>query len=198
MHAHGGGNGRLPVRMPLRLHLFALACGFLCASVAAAIGFVRELAHSPAGWPVAVAAGVAGAVGSMAAWRRLRRMPKRHVINSRLATVLALVLALGLFVFLMAIFSQVYGDLMYRVVPISWLADSGVPFHPDRPSLLVDGATAFLLSLLLTLTAATVISIMRPNLRPTPLRHAHQRAGQYTTLPDSTQRRARPTTSDRR
>ena len=99
-------------------------------------------------------------------------MPRPHVINSRLvnsrlATVLALVLALGVFILLMAIFSQVYGDMMYRVVPISWLTDSGVPFHPNGPSLLVDGATAFLLSLLLTLTAATVISLMRPNRRGT-------------------------------
>lgn len=164
MHAHGG-RGRSPARMPARLHLFVLACGFLCVSAAAAIGFVRELVHSPAGWPVAVAAGVAGAVGSMAAWRRFRRMPKRQVTNSRLATVLAGVLALGIFILLMAVFSRVYGDLMSRLVPISWLADSGVPFHPDRPSLLVDGATAFLLSLLIALTAATVISLMRPKRR---------------------------------
>ena len=92
-------------------------------------------------------------------------MPKRQVTNSRLATVLAGVLALGIFILLMAVFSRVYGDLMSRLVPISWLADSGVPFHPDRPSLLVDGATAFLLSLLIALTAATVISLMRPKRR---------------------------------
>jgi hypothetical protein len=171
VHAHGG-SGRPPVRMPPRLHLFVLACGFLCTSVAALNGFVREMAHSPAAWPVAVAIGASGAVGSIAAWRRLRRIPKRRAITSRRANVLAGVIGLGLFIFLMAIFSQVYGDLMYRAVPISWLADSGVPFHPNRPGLLVDGATAFLLTLLVTLTAATVISLMRPKLgsvgRPQP------------------------------
>jgi len=119
MHAHGGRTGRSRVRMPVRLHLCVLACLFICTSVAAVIGFVRELAHSPAEWPVAVAVGVAGAVGSMAAWRRFLRMPSRRVIKSRLVNALAGVLALGLFIFLMAIFSQVYGDLMYRVVPIS-------------------------------------------------------------------------------
>jgi len=90
-------------------------------------------------------------------------MPERREIKSRLVNVLAGVLALGLFIFLMAVFSQVYGDLMYRVVPSSWLSDGTVPFHPNRPSLPVDGAMAFLLSLLLTLTAATVISLVRPN-----------------------------------
>jgi hypothetical protein len=89
-------------------------------------------------------------------------MPERREIKSRLVNVLAGLLALGLFIFMMAISSQVYGDLMSRVVPISWLSDSGVPFHPNRPSLPVDGAMAFLLSLLLTLTAATVISLVRP------------------------------------
>jgi len=167
MHAHGSSRARSPVQMSPRVHLFVLACAFLCTSAAAAIGFVRELAVSPTGWPLAVAVGVAGAVGSIAAWRKFRRMPKRRVIDSRLVNVAAGVLALGLFIFLMAIFSQVYGDLIYRVVPVSWLADGGVRFHPNRPSLLVDGATAFYISLLLTATGATVISLVSRNRRGT-------------------------------
>jgi hypothetical protein len=87
-------------------------------------------------------------------------MARRRVIKSRLVNALAGVLALGFFLFLMAIFSQVYGDMMYRLVPISWLADSGVSFHPNRPSLPVDGSTAFLLSLLLALTVATVMGLL--------------------------------------
>jgi hypothetical protein len=160
VHAHSSGRQRLRVRMPVRLHPAVLACLLLCTSAAAAIGFVRELAHSPAAWPVAVTAGVAGAVGSIAAWQRFRRMARRRVIKSRLVNALAGVLALGFFLFLMAIFSQVYGDMMYRLVPISWLADSGVSFHPNRPSLPVDGSTAFLLSLLLALTVATVMGLL--------------------------------------
>lgn len=86
-------------------------------------------------------------------------MARRRVTRSRPVNALAGVLALGLFIVLMTIFSQVYGELMDRIVPISWLADSGVSFHPSPPSLLVDGSTAFLLCLLLALTAVTAMSL---------------------------------------
>ncbi len=168
MHAQGGSRppaGRwMRSRWYLRGQRYLVACGFLCSSVVAVMGFVREMAHSPTGWPLAAALGAAGGLASAAAWRRFLRMPKRRAIKSRLVNILAGVAALGLFIFLMALISQVLGDLMYRVVPISWLADGGVPFHPSSPSLPVDGAMAFVLTLLVMVTVVLVFRLGWPHL----------------------------------
>jgi hypothetical protein len=79
-------------------------------------------------------------------------MPKRPAIKSRLSNVVAGVVALGLAVVLLAVTFQVLGDMMARVVPASWITTdtTGVPFHPNRPSLPLDGAMAFLLTMVLT------------------------------------------------
>jgi hypothetical protein len=110
---------------------------------------VRDLAASPPGWPLAVMSGVLCGGIAVVAWRRFLRRPDRPEVRSRALNIAVLVVFLLAFPFALYVISQVLGDMMYRVVPASLLESSGIKFHPNPPNLVLDGAMAFVFTLLL-------------------------------------------------